>query len=112
LRYSLRTDGFASVNAPYCGGEFVTRPLTFIGRELVLNFSTGAAGSVKIEIQDTDGKSLPGYSLAEATELIGDAIERVASWKSGPDVSKINGRSVKLRFVMKDADVYSLRFRD
>lgn len=111
LRYALRTDGFASINAPYRGGEFMTRPLTFSGGKLVLNFSTGAAGGLRVEIQDAEGKPLPGFALADASELIGDSIERVASWNTSTDVSKLAGRPVKLRFVMKDADLYSLQFR-
>lgn len=112
IRYTLRTDGFISVNAPFRGGEFLTKPLTFAGKELVINFSTGAAGSVRVEIQDAAGKSIPGYTLADATELIGDQIERVVSWKSGSDLSKLAGQPLKLRFVMKDADLYALRFRE
>ena len=80
LRYTLRTDGFASVNAPYRGGEFITKALSFAGRELVLNVSTSAAGSVRVEIQDAEGQPLPGYTLAEAVEIIGDSIERVVAW--------------------------------
>lgn len=112
LRYTLRTDGFVSVNAPYRGGEFVTQPLTFTGRRLVLNLSTSAAGGVRVEIQDAAGRPIPGYGLDQATELIGDAIERVATWKAGADVGGLAGRPVRLRFVMKDADLYSLRFRE
>ncbi|MCP5518654.1 MAG: hypothetical protein H7A45_15495 [Verrucomicrobiales bacterium] len=112
LRFTLRTDGFASVNAPYAGGEWVTRPLTFAGRELVLNVSTSAAGGVRVELQDADGKPLPGHSLAESREVIGDAIERVVAWSGGRDLSAFAGRPVRLRFVMRDADIYSLRFRE
>jgi hypothetical protein len=112
LRYTLRTDGFASVNAPYRGGECGTRPFRFAGKELVLNFSTSAAGSVRVELQDESGKALPGYSLAEAVELVGDDVERVVAWKSGADLRRLAGKPVRLRFLMKDADVYSLRFRE
>jgi hypothetical protein len=112
LRYTLRTDGFVSVNAPYHGGKFVTRPITFAGHQLVLNFSTGASGSVRVEIQDANGLPGPGYGLADASELIGDDIERVVPWKSGSDLSQFLGHPIKLRFVMKDADLYSIRFRD
>lgn len=111
LRYVLRLDGFTSVNAPYRGGEFVTRPLIFTGKELVLNFSTGAAGVIRVELQDAEGKPLPGYTLADATEIIGDAIERTVTWKSGSDLANLAGRPIRARFVMKDADLYSLRFR-
>ncbi|MHC4887537.1 MAG: glycoside hydrolase family protein, partial [Planctomycetota bacterium] len=45
-RLSLRPWGFASVNAGWHGGEVITRPLTFSGLELRINFSTSAVGSV------------------------------------------------------------------
>ncbi len=111
LRYALRTDGFVSVNAPYQGGQFLTRPFTFQGSNLVLNFSTSAAGAIRVEVQDADGKPLPGYTLMDAPELIGDDIERVVSWPNGPDIGALAGRTVRLRFVMKDADLFSLQFR-
>jgi hypothetical protein len=110
-RFALRTDGFVSVNAPYRGGEMATKPLKFAGKQLVLNYSTSAAGSMQVEIQDADGKPVPGYALGEAETIAGDEIERVVTWKKGPDVSPLAGRPIRLRFVMKDADLYSIRFR-
>lgn len=109
-RYSLRIDGFASVRADYAGGEFVTKPLKFSGKALEINFSTSAAGGIKIEIQDQDGKAIPGFSLEEAREQIGNEIDRVVSWKGGSDVSSLAGKPVRLRFVIKDADLYALKF--
>jgi len=111
VRHTLRTDGFVSVNAPFAGGSFVTRSLTFTGRELVVNFSAGAAGGLRVELQDAAGKPLPGFALADAVEQIGDEIERVVTWKRSRDLSKLAGQPVRLRFAMKDADLYSLRFR-
>jgi hypothetical protein len=109
-RYSLRLDGFASIQAPYRGGSLVTRPLTFSGNALALNFSTSAAGGIRVEIQDAGGRPLPGYALADARELIGNEIEREVAWKSDNDIGQLAGKPVRLRFVMKDADLYSLRF--
>jgi hypothetical protein len=110
-RGTLRTDGFVSVQAKYDGGDFTTKPLTFEGRELVMNFSTSAAGSVRVEIQDQAGNAIPGFALADCPEFYGDAIEEVVKWKGGSDVSALAGQSVRLHFVMKDADLYSIRFR-
>jgi len=107
----LRTDGFASVNAGYEGGEMVTKPFTFVGRELMINYSTGASGSIHVEIQDAPGRPLPGYALDDSVEMAGDEIERAARWKGGGDVSGLAGKRIRLRFVMKDADLYSLCFR-
>ena len=68
-------------------------------------------GSISVEIQDAAGVPLPGYGLAESEETFGDALERVVRWKSGSDVSRLAGQPVRLRFVLKDADLYSIRFR-
>jgi hypothetical protein len=110
-RYTLRLDGFVSVQAPLSGGELLTRPLTFTGKTLELNFASSAAGGVRVEIQDANGKPLPGYRLDEAEEQFGDSIERAVVWKGGSDVSSLAGRPVRLRFVLRDADLYALRFR-
>ena len=110
-RFTLRTDGFSSVRAPYGGGEVVTKPLTFAGSELVVNFSTSAVGSMRVEIQDEAGQAIPGFSARECDEIIGDQIERVVSWTGRDDVSRLAGTAVRLRIVMKDADLYSMRFR-
>ena len=109
-RYSLRLDGLGSVSAGFEGGEMLTKPLRFEGSRLRVNFATSAAGGVRIEIQDEQGQPIPGYGLDDCRELIGDDIERVVSWSGGPDVSALSGRVVRLRFVLKDADLFALRF--
>ncbi len=110
-RFTLRTDGFASVHADYEKGELVTKPFRFKGKQLVINYSTSAAGSVWVEIQDQTGNPLPGFTISDADEIIGDLIERVVTWKDGSDVSSLQERPIRLRFILKDADLYSLRFR-
>jgi len=109
-RYTLRLDGFVSVSAPMSGGELVTKPLRFDGDRLRLNFSTSAAGSLRVELQDAQGSAIEGYALSEGPPLFGDAIDRVVSWRSTSDVSKLAGMPVRLRFVLQDADLYAFRF--
>lgn len=109
-RYSMRLDGFASVQAPYAGGELLTKPIQFSGNQLKINFSTSAAGGIRVEIQDAAGKPIPGFTLADSQEQIGNEIERVVSWKSGSDLSKLAGKPVRLRFVIKDADLFAIQF--
>ncbi len=109
-RYTYRQDGFVSLRAPLVGGEMITRPLRFSGSRLTINFSTSAAGSLGVEIQDPEGRPIEGYSLAECPEIYGDSIQQVVSWKKGGDVSALQRRTVRLRFVVKDGDLYSLQF--
>lgn len=110
-RYVLRTDGFVSVNAPWDGGEMITKPVLFDGQELILNLSTSIRGSVRVELQTAGGKPLPGLAASDCPPIVGDSIEHVVSWKAGTDVSQYVGQPVRVRVVMKDSDVYSLRFR-
>ncbi len=110
LRCTLRLDGFASLQAPYRGGELLTKPFRFSGSRLVLNLSTSAAGSVRVELQDVHGKAVPGHSLEECPEIVGDKIEHVVSWKGGSDLAGLAGKPVKMRLALKDADVFSFRF--
>ena len=110
-RYSLRLDGLASVRASYKGGEMTTKPLTFSGKGLYVNYATSAPGGMRVEIQDAQGKPIPGYSLAESRELIGNEVDRIVSWKSGTDVGQLAGTPIRLRFVMKDADLFAVQFR-
>lgn len=110
-RYTLRVDGFASVQAPLSGGELVTKPLIFAGNCLQVNFSASAAGSVQVELlRDQMNEPVAGFSLDDCIELLGDDIERVVRWTDGCDVSSLEGVPVRLRFVLRDADLYAFQF--
>jgi hypothetical protein len=63
-----------------------------------------------VEIQGAEGRPIPGYTLAEGVEAIGNELEREVRWKGEHDVSSLAGRSVRLRLLMKDADLYAFRF--
>ncbi len=111
-RYSMRIDGFASIHAGYNGGGMTTKPFVFSGRELEVNYSTSAAGSMKIEIQDKYGKPLPGYEEENCQEIIGNEIKRIVSWKGNQDVGALAGKVVRLKIKIKDGDLFSLKFNE
>lgn len=111
-RYTIRIDGFVSLHAPLAGGQMVTRPMVFAGRVLTINFSTSAAGSIRVELQNPDGRPIPGFTLADSYELFGDRLDRVVEWKRGCKLEQLAGKPVRLRFVLKDADLYSYQFTE
>ncbi len=110
-RFTLRTDGFASVHAGADVGEMVTRPLKFTGTDLVVNYATSAAGSLRVEVQNEAGKPVPGFALADCRTLVGDTIEQKMNWTKGKDVGELVGQTVRLRFVMQEADLFALQFQ-
>jgi len=109
-RYSIRKEGFVSASALASGGSFVTRPLRFEGAELKLNFATSATGSLRVEVQTLDGKPKPGFSLGECDELFGDFVSKKVTWTGEASLSSLSGKPVRLRFELKDADLFSLQF--
>lgn len=111
-RFTIRVDGFVSIFAPLTGGEFITKPFIFDGKKLIINFSTSAAGSIKFEFQDENGKVVPGYSIEDCEDMFGDFIEGVVKWKNGISVSKLSGKPVRLSVSLKDADLYSIKFSE
>jgi hypothetical protein len=110
LRTTLRLDGFVSIEAGYQGGELVTQPFLFTGSQLELNMATSGVGSIRVEVQNAEGKPFKDYGVDDSYELYGDDIAKIAKWHGSSDVSRLAGQPVRLRFVMKDADLYSLKF--
>ena len=100
------------VHAPSQGRRAHVDPACFASpaRRLEINyFDQRAAGSIRVEIQDSAGKPLTGFALSSCPEIIGDEIERIVAWKDeAPTSSKLIGQAIRLRFVMKDADLFSL----
>ena len=46
----------------------------------------------------------------DCREIYGDEIDRAVSWKGAANVGSLAGKTVRLRFAIRDADLYSLRF--
>ncbi len=110
-RYRLRLDGFASLRAGAAPGELISKPFVFAGDVLNVNFATSAAGSLRFEIQDENGRPFSGFGLDDCQELIGNEISRDVLWKdSRPAVAALAGQAVRLRCVLKDADLYAIQF--
>jgi|APSaa5957512622_1039677.scaffolds.fasta_scaffold12455_2 hypothetical protein len=105
-RYTLRLDGFVSAQATLSGGELLTKPLTFDGTHMLVNYSTSAAGNIYIEILDA-GKQTP---LAHSEVIYGDDVGQRVPWEDGAVIEKLANRPVRLRFELKDADLYSFQF--
>jgi hypothetical protein len=108
-RLAIRPHGFASLHADYAPGECLTRPLRCAAGELRLNYSTSAAGSLRVEVQSPDGRAIEGFALQDMEPLYGDALDEPVTWRGGRKLSSLAGEPLRLRFVLQDADLYALR---
>ena len=111
-RRTIRIDGFVSIGADERGGEVLTRPLTFTGNRLLVNYATSAAGSIRFELCDPEGRALNGFSLRESEWLYGNEIEHTVHWGESTDVGVLAGQPVRLRIWLRDADLYSFQFAE
>jgi len=102
-RLAIRKYGFASVSAGYEGGSFTTKPFTFKGNSLFINYSTSAVGHVKVSLLDEKGSL-----LLESAAIYGDEIFEKVNF--GTSLNQFGGRQVRLAFDLKDADIYAIKF--
>ena len=86
--------------------KVTTKQLTFDGSQMYVNFKTSAAGSVKVNILDENGRQIEGYSSAV---LVGDNTDRKVLFEN--DLSQLKGRNIAVEFVLTDAEIYSFVFQ-
>ena len=105
-RYEIRKDGFACYEAGGDEKALVTKPIIFDGTALHLNFSTSAYGYIYVSVLDENGNDLSG----ESVEVFGDNIDRRVVFSDGFDLSTLREKAVRLKFRMRDAKLFSIKF--
>ena len=73
-----------------------------------IRFELNTNGSIR-RIDHGEGRPLAGFTAADMTPLVGDRVDCAVSWKGGADVYAIAGKPVRLRFLLRDADVFAFR---
>ena len=106
----LRRDGFASLAAGFDGGQITTTAFVFEGSTLTINAMSGP-GDVRVEMLDTNGKPIAGYTKDECNPVTGDSVEHTVTWRNKEDVRELTGRPVKLRFHLANARLYAYAIR-
>jgi hypothetical protein len=109
VRLRQRLDGFVALEAGPASGSATTRALTFQGGRLSLNLA--ATGRVRVALLDARGQPLPGFGIEECDAIHGDALRQVVRWRGDPDVGRLAGRAVRLRFELQNAKLYAFQFR-
>jgi hypothetical protein len=105
-----RLDGFVSADADHKGGWLQTPPLVFRGNRLRLNIDTGSTGNAFVELQDADGKAIPGFTKADCEEIGGNFIDQTVYWKGKTDVSSLARKAVRIQITMKRGKLYAFQF--
>ena len=127
-----RIDGLCSMNAT-TEGALITRPFQIRGSQLSINAETrgpepgtinssvawkhvfdgsvNGTGRIQVEIQDEYGHPMPAFEAGDCTPFQGDQTDRIVGWRNGSDLSPLRGRTVRLRFLLYNARLYSWTIR-
>ena len=107
---TLRKDGFASLDAGEEVGIVTTKPLTGVEGALHVNCDAGK-GMVTAEVLDEGGKVMAGYGRDACVPFTGDSVDAPLSWRGNPGLPK-TGKPLRIRFVLRNAALYSFRAGD
>lgn len=127
VRYQLglavmRMDGFASLGATVRPGILITRHFISSGRHLEINAKCKKDGFIKAEIVDANDHVIPGFGYEDSDAFTGDSIGHELTWKGKAELPVVNmsrpiyperegDRLRKIRFHIKDADLYSFTLK-
>jgi hypothetical protein len=105
-RLTMPRHRFASLHAPYAGGEVMTETVVFGKGDLYLNFATSAIGSIQVSVVDPDGFPIKGFTFEACEEKFGNALDELYRWKSRK-LAELSRKPVRFVFRIKDADLFA-----
>ena len=108
---TLRLDGWVSLDATLREGYVETKPLFSTGSHLFISGRCGPDGYIEVEVMVNWNRVWPSYGRADCETFRGDEVRHRVRWSSGDAVNVIPG-SVKLRFHLRNAELYSFQFAD
>jgi hypothetical protein len=103
----LRLDGFCSMRAGSSEGWFISRREPAREPAVTINARTGRDGYVVAELLDRKNRVLPGFARSDCVPFNGDAVGHELRWKTARFASGKAPADYKIRFWLKDADLFS-----
>jgi hypothetical protein len=112
---TVRRDGFASLSdewpprvarlAATMPGTMTTRLVRFTGRYLFVNADVRDA--LRVEVLDENGRTIEPFSADRCLPVKGDSTRQRVQWDGNPTLEEIAGKSVRFRFRLSRAMLYS-----
>lgn len=108
---TFKRDRFASLETNDRDGgpcRVVTKPFTVRHPKLFLNAATWMKGSIRVEALTRDWQPIAGFTERQARTIQGDALNHPVRWNDNPDVSKLIGQEIRLKFYMTRARLHAM----
>jgi hypothetical protein len=109
---SLPMDRFIGLHAADKPGVVTTKPFKLEGRNVQVNADCHA-GKLAVEILDAEGKTISGFTAADAQAVEHrDELRATLRWRERSDCSEMFGRNIQLRFHLENATLFSFQVLD
>ena len=105
----IRQDGFVSLSAGRKEGVLTTRQILLEGQGGLRINVNASGGAIAAEILDSDLAPIEGYAREDCRVFSDDSISASLIWKNGPDFQALQGRAVRFRLYLRQADLYALQ---
>jgi len=111
LMARLRLDGFVSLKGGIEWGSVITKPIKINGPQLRVNVDSWR-GQLKSELLDAQtNQPIQGFALEDSIPIVLDSVDEPLRW-SNADILSLQGRTVKVRFALLNAELYSYWIED
>jgi hypothetical protein len=99
----LRPDRFAGYAPDRAGGcgTVLTQPLRCTGESLRVS-ADAKGGSLRVAVVGADG-----FGLDDCAPIAADVTEEAVAWKGGKPWASLNGRTVRLRFELRNVKLFA-----
>ena len=108
---TLRLDGYVSLDATVREGWVETKPVFSTGRHLYINGRCGPKGYIDVEVMDGWNNVWEEYSRENCRTFTADAVHHRVAWSRSDTIDEVPG-AVKLKFYLRDAELYGFQFAD
>ena len=108
---TLRRDGYVSLGATVREGWVESKPVFSTRPHLYINGECSPNGYIRVEVMDTFNNVWDGFARDDCLPFTGDEVHHRVAWAGGDFVDEIPG-GVKLRFWLKNAELYGFQFGD
>ncbi len=107
--FTLRRDGFVSMDGGKKEGSLLTETVTFDGNYLFVNANVSSKkGQLFVEILDENGQPIPGYTRKDCIVMKNvDKTKFMVTWKNKKDLSTLRGNKVRFRFYLREGQLYA-----
>jgi len=104
---TLRLDGFCSMRAGEEEGWLISRREVFKTPKVTINAKCAPGGYVVAELLDRNNNVIRGFEKNYCIPFTGDSVRGELAWKTARFPDALIDRDKKIRFYLKDADLYS-----